>query len=332
MNPTRIAAVLVLLLPAASSAQTVKFDPSRLSLRVEKSDWQLVNGRAVLKSFGRDRHTAREALNLIREVGLNEYGKVGDHGEFEYWLRDGAAPVASGKRSQLRPFDPRKAQLAQSQRIWYMADAGGLLFNFGVDAAAAKRAQAVCLRYGFNQLHLAGDGPSRFMVLYHDPKPIRVPVPTNVSPVRSLRQREELTGSMLLIPEFGAVGRKIPIERRGLSAVYSAGGWELRNGSEVLFRFGKRGDSARMAERILRDSRVTDVCRVGASGPWLLLSHGRIITGPILGPKLTRIEPERDPTTPTDDPIRATIRHFGVDGILRIPASDGDLLILAKSR
>src|SRR5262245_58426339 len=71
------------------------FDYRSAEVEWQDGRWQIRAGSVWLKDFGRQERDAREALNVIRDLRLTQYGTVGAaRPVIEYWLADGRAPAA----------------------------------------------------------------------------------------------------------------------------------------------------------------------------------------------------------------------------------------------
>jgi hypothetical protein len=146
------------------------FDPHTVNVTWQDRNWQLTAGEAVLKDFGRRQQDAREALRLIRELGLSERGTVGGQRPvIEYWLTRGQPP--RWIPSRLRPvvFDRASLRVEQSQLHWCVRDDHRVLFDFGREAEDARRTHAILLAHGFNQVAVVGQGRPTMMVFFAGP-------------------------------------------------------------------------------------------------------------------------------------------------------------------
>lgn len=345
---------------ALSDESTVPIDPDRLRLELIGDDWQLRSGSTTLKNFGRAYADAQEALRIVRTLRANTYGRLGPPGTFEYWLVDGHAPPPFPTRGRARTFDPSKVELKEYQGIWYLGDIRGVLFNFGPSRNDAVAALAVLRRFEFNAFVTIGSPQPRMTVMFRDPQPGLAELAT-AKPTNPLMRHAELTEQLLILPEIGCVGRKIPIEARKLEVRRTNGQWRLFHDADELAAFGASQLDAMQAERSLRDGRVTELCPLASSseaGPiWLPLSWGRLRTGVPLGINETSIQPDRlqlhrndagwflveprQEVRPAIGPIPdeaqakallAVIRHLGTDRLARIGPESGGLRFLAKSR
>src|SRR5437870_475377 len=79
--------------PAKPTENLVRFDPNQVDVQWVDNRWELVAGGKVLKEFGHKEMEARQALRIIRELGLTQLGTVGSpRPVLEYWLVNGNAP------------------------------------------------------------------------------------------------------------------------------------------------------------------------------------------------------------------------------------------------
>jgi hypothetical protein len=119
----------------------------------------------VLKDFGYRQEEARQALRVIRDLHLNQYGTVGSPAPvMEYWLSDGGAPQGLGGGLRALPLEPARLKVEQLQGQWCLRDSHRVLFNFGPRAEEARQALEVIRKYGFTQLGVVGQvTPSMFV-------------------------------------------------------------------------------------------------------------------------------------------------------------------------
>jgi hypothetical protein len=152
--------------PAAGAAQVApmvveslrNFNPEALSLAWNNRCWQLVCDQAVLKDFGPHEQEARQALRLIHELGVNQYGTIGSPWPvMEYWLVNGKAPRSSvqGNLASL-PLQPDALRVEQVQGQWCLRDGQRVLFSFASHVDEAQQALAVVRKYGFRQIAVLG--------------------------------------------------------------------------------------------------------------------------------------------------------------------------------
>jgi hypothetical protein len=135
------------------------FDPQAVSLTWSNRHWQIVAGESVLKDFGPRETEARQALRLIRELHLNQYGSVGAQAPvMEYWLADGGAPHAPLSGVRTLALVPSALRVEQVNGQWCLRDSQRVLFNFGARADEARLALAIMRKYGFAQVGVVGQG------------------------------------------------------------------------------------------------------------------------------------------------------------------------------
>ena len=115
--------------------------------------WELRAGSEVLRDFGNDRGASLEAIRLIKELKVNQLGRVpGSVPPFEYWLVEGKAPRLVNSRAVVLGVAGRNVRAEQVVGTWMVTDGSKGLYDFGKDEAAAKRAAAIFRKHGFNQV------------------------------------------------------------------------------------------------------------------------------------------------------------------------------------
>jgi hypothetical protein len=178
----------------------VTFDPSRLDLTWSNERWLLTAGPVVLKDFGRKESEGRQALRLVRNLRLNQYGTVGSPAlVLEYWLCDGAAPCGVVPGCAIVSFDAAALHVEESLGQWCVRDGRRVLFNFGPRADYAQQTLAILRKYDFTRAAVVGQlTPSMFVFLANpfghgtgSGRPVRRPV-THESPEAAARKAEEL--------------------------------------------------------------------------------------------------------------------------------------------
>jgi hypothetical protein len=149
------------------------FDPSAVQLVWSDRRWQLMTGPDVLKDFGRREAEARQALRLILELGLSQYGTVGAPSPvMEYWLASGQAPRGNAMGLHVLPVDGATLRVEAVQSQWCLRDGQRVLFNFGLRAEEARQALAIIQKYGFTEVGVVGQAaPSMMVFLAHDGAP-----------------------------------------------------------------------------------------------------------------------------------------------------------------
>ncbi|MFO0846292.1 MAG: hypothetical protein U0797_28610 [Gemmataceae bacterium] len=144
------------------------FDPKALQIVWANRHWLLTSGGEVVKDFGTHEQEARQALTVIRELGLTQHGVVGGPTPaMEYWLADGQAPRGL-PRAGLRAtsLTPSALEVAQVQGQWCLRDKARVLFNFGQHADDAHQALGVIRKYQFDQVGVLGQvSPSMYVFL-----------------------------------------------------------------------------------------------------------------------------------------------------------------------
>jgi hypothetical protein len=143
----------------------VTFDPSSVTLRWDHPRWLLMAGESILKDFGRRDQEARQALRLIQELRLTQYGTVGSPTPImEYWLSDGHAPQGFAPGLRRIAMDTASLHVERVQSQWCLRDARTVLFNFGFHSEEAKKALAIIRKYGFSDIGIIGPAQPSMMV------------------------------------------------------------------------------------------------------------------------------------------------------------------------
>ena len=135
----------------------VSFDYRLAELEWRDGRWQLRAGGVWLKDFGGHERDARDALNLIRELHLNQHGTVGTlRPVIEYWLSDGHAPTTATPAARAIAFDREKLTVQQMLEQWCVCEGRRALFAFGGHEDQARQALAIIQHYGFDAVAYVG--------------------------------------------------------------------------------------------------------------------------------------------------------------------------------
>jgi hypothetical protein len=161
---------------AASPPSPRRFDPEALRLRSIQSRWILHEGDKPLKDLGLVEADARQALRLIRELGLNEYGLIGSpRPVMEYWLCSGKAPRGTNRQGmRVVPLETEHLTVAQQFDQWAIKDKVRALLAFHTEAEA-RQALALFQQHRFTQVGLIGMG-SPIMTVFFGPTEGRVSI------------------------------------------------------------------------------------------------------------------------------------------------------------
>ena len=149
------------------TAETLRnFDPAALTLSWNNRRWQIVNKNEVLKDFGSREREAREALQLIHELGVNQYGTIGvPYPVMEYWLINGQGPRALAPGGlRVLDLEPNTLRVEQVQGQWCLCSGQRVVFSFGGRADEARQALGIVQKYGFSQVGVLGKAsPSMYL-------------------------------------------------------------------------------------------------------------------------------------------------------------------------
>jgi hypothetical protein len=288
--------------PVSPKLDVTTFDPRQLDLRLVEGRWQLFAGQVKLKDFGTSEAAGRDAVQLIHDLHLNQYGAIGKPVPvMEYWLSDGQAPQGSVTRHSTLAFDPATVHIEQVQGQWYLRDARQMLFNFGAHPEDAQAALAVVRHHEFNQVGFVGFPiPSMIFFLANPDRRTAIP-PTTAStgPETPLQQAARLQTRQLATPtsplnEPGVFGERQPFDWRMAELCRDHNDWKLMVGTYCLANFGSHEWDAREALRVLQHYRFTEHCRIGsaATGFSYFLANGEAPRGIMFGLRTTSFRPD----------------------------------------
>jgi hypothetical protein len=277
----------------------VTFDASQVELRRAEERWQIWSGTKMVKELGTSEAEAREAITLIRQLGLSQRGVIGTRVPvMEYWLAKDKAPQGLVPAYRLLPIDRPTLRVAQVGGQWCLHDARNLWFNFSVHAADANKALEVIQRYEFNRIGYVGQAEP-VMIYFLGGAPEMKPTPSlqptvAFAPLQALQVRQltppsltmydALTGEEKLAFDW----RRVELRREGLR-------WRLAAGRECLADFGHDELAAREALRTVQFYRFTEQCRVGNEVTPLVyyLVNGQAPRGLRFGTRNTAFHPDR---------------------------------------
>ena len=98
-----------------------KFDPRKLEVRKDGSEWLIASGAEEIGRYGASEYAARDALRTIQEARFNEFCTVGSAG-LTFFLVDGKAPTRVPYHVQGRRFDPNSLKVSQSAGKWAVTE------------------------------------------------------------------------------------------------------------------------------------------------------------------------------------------------------------------
>lgn len=288
--------------PPPAAEQLLRFDDRQVDLRLVNSRWVLMAGRIVLKDFGTAEEEGREALQLIRELRLNQRGAIGHPAPvMEYWLSNGRAPELNMPRHPTLAFDPATLRVEEVQGQWFLRDAHQMLFNFGAHADDARLALDVIRRHEFTQIAYVGPatplmiyflGGSNHTAFSEAPAPLSR-AQAAVQQMLRLQTRQLAPASMTL-EEAGQAGQRLPIDWQQVELHRDRHEWKLMAGGICLANFGAREWEAREALRAVQHYRFTEVCSLGNAGSEFryFLVNGAPPRGVLFGLRNVSFRPE----------------------------------------
>jgi hypothetical protein len=267
-------AVLLYLAPSTLPAgeELVKFVPEQTELRLINDRWFLCCGRTGIKDLGPDERTAREALNLVRDLRLTQRGSIGQPlPVIEYWLADSKAPQALTRNLTLQAFNPDRLHVEQLQGQWCVLDGPQVMFGFGPHAEDARRAMAVLKQYGFNRVGFVGR-PTPVM-MYFLATDEAMPQAAPASPSKTAAQvplAVTLPNYQMNVPsqspeELEQASDHVYFDWFRTEVDCIDGHWKLLAGERCLADFGIPESDARAALDVVRFYHFTEQCRTGSS-------------------------------------------------------------------
>jgi hypothetical protein len=268
----------------------IQFDPADLALKHIGGRYQLWAGRQFLKDLGPNERDATDAAHTVRDLGFNQFGAIaGSSPSFEFWLTDGGPAKGGLAAKNVNPFSAKTLKVEQVGGAWVLRDDKQMLYNFGHQEEAARRAYEIVTKHGFNQLGVVGVPRPVLTYLTIDPFAHPTPVAPRAPDARELLSK--LSEQGLMLPNVGYIGARLPIEYRKLEAVRVQNEWVLAHGKDVLGRFGADSKPARDALRVFQDARITEVDFVGRSGLPIYLCTGQAPRFAGLGINNVRFQP-----------------------------------------
>jgi len=311
---------------AQAPAALLRFDSRVADVQSIDGRWFLVAGGARLKDLGSSEADAREALRLIRDLGLNEYGTVGrPQPILEYWLCNGRAPQGSLAGHRLIAFDAAKLRAEVSAGRWCLRDDRQLLFSFGFSGDDARQALAIVQRYGFNRVAYVGEPIPALMIFLSCPEqplgpqlatpantlyvssPMSEPTPmphaatdwsqppaAEHSIVRATMPAPITLSSLEPAARASTPAEGVAMDWQNATVEHEANDWKLMSDGRSLAHFGANEQAAREALRLVQYYRCTEFCSVGRGEPVLtyFLTGGQAPCGLISACQSMAFRPE----------------------------------------
>jgi hypothetical protein len=280
------------------------FDSAKIRLVVVDSHWEMAAGDQVLKDFGPHEKEARQAVQVIQQLHVNQYGVIGSPAPvLEYWLKDGEAPHPPAGLLRSIPLSVSTLRVEQIRGQWYLRDANKVFFNFGSQVEDARQALAIVQKYHFTNVSSIGPGGTPMFVFTNmDPRnqphaPDRthpaevVPPPQEAKPKPKPAKAPDrwkppvfdARGNLITEPEPTAI--RVPFDWRRAEIRREKGEWKLASGSQVLATFGANEFEARHALTALQHYRFSEQWCAGSEKNAFryFLANGQSPRGVMLG-------------------------------------------------
>ena len=277
-------------------------DVHTLSIRRLGGSWQLHSRGTLFQSFGDDRTSAEEVLQMLRTVRPTQWGTIGNQRPIVgYGLANGAVSKFTPIANRRLPIDLRSLRVEQLQGVWVIRDDANILLNFIGDRLGAMQAVAVASKYGFNQLGFVGSPRPLFAYFYAATEGLdQQQVENGTSPLMRLAQVQNLDRTGIPVPGVGFVGELLRIDPNQLELRNEGGQWIIAQGSDTLAEFGRNEWTARDALKIVQDIHATEFCTMetGDTQVTFFLQNGKApdhlpfaVQGERFDPKTLRVRP-----------------------------------------
>jgi hypothetical protein len=295
-----------------TSEKLTTFENESLDVRCIDGRWELVAGQEKLKDLGQRKDQAREALQILRELRVNQHGTIGTpEPVLEYWLVDGRAPRTLGNRLRFMPLDPDRLRVDQVHGQWCIRDDRTPLFRFGQHQDDARKALDVIRRYGFTQIGHVGYPTPILLYFAAGPKnpgpggslnsplsgtkavqngmgtPLRssmlsqtgTPPPASLLPV-GLQNSGQPPAVRSVLPGVEVLSERVPFDWRQVQLTQTNQEWKLGFGGCTLANFGKDELSARQALAVVQYYHFSEHCLTsGTSSFSYFLCNGQAPRG-----------------------------------------------------
>lgn len=137
--------------------EMIKFDPRKLDVRKDGSEWVIAAGTEVIGRYGQTEWVARDAARTIQDSRFTEFCKVGSAG-LTFFLVDGKAPTRVPYATQGRRFDLNSLKVQKLGEKWAVTENARHL----LDCANQEEGETlvrVLKHYQFDQLCHLGPTP-----------------------------------------------------------------------------------------------------------------------------------------------------------------------------
>ncbi|MBY0523905.1 MAG: hypothetical protein K2R98_10935 [Gemmataceae bacterium] len=312
---------------AQNAEPLMQFDGNRAEVRLMDGRWYLLASGVRIKDLGSSETDARQVLDAIRTLRLNQLGTIGQPQPImEYWLSSGRAPTGMVPGMRQIAFNPQQLQAVAIQGRWCLRDDRDILLSFGTAGELAKHSLEIIRRYGFNRLAYIGETAPVMMVFLNSPDqlphlptpqpqntlfgtslPATAPMPgsADLTSLRTLNSLGSLAPAQL--PTAATLeqrysfqrpeqddGQSVPVDWQRVDLVLGDQGWKLISKGRCLASFGSNEQAARDARALVQYYRATEFCRIGKGGTGLayLLANGEAPRGQMLGARSITFRPE----------------------------------------
>jgi hypothetical protein len=303
---------------AAVQEQLTRFDPNHAFADWSFQGWKISADGATIKDFGRSESDVRQALDLIRELRLNQRGVIGGPApSLEYWLSEGQPPQGPARGLRVLPIDGPSLRVEQSQNQWVLRDDQRVLFSFGQSQADARQALAVLRKYGFTFVGTVGAGAPSMMVFFAQKDIALVspgihPAAPPAEAASAVKAALKGSGLSALVGPAVPPLRGAPVSGNGASVTSDTpdrtpfdwrqvqlrrdgDAWKLTAGSFVLADFGADEYAARQGLSVVQYYRFTERRQIGGASDAFayFLTAGQAPHGVMFGMEGQEFQPDR---------------------------------------
>jgi hypothetical protein len=149
----------------ASDGDHMAFDWRQAQLRVERGEWRLMAGTAVLASFGGNATEARLALSALRYYRFTEQWKAGAEAHDSCYLASKQSPRGTLFGLRTTEIDPQKVEVKQSGGGYEVVAGREVLAHFGSHREEAGRLAEAIRKEGLDRQCKLGEPGKEAMTL-----------------------------------------------------------------------------------------------------------------------------------------------------------------------
>ncbi|MBV5262404.1 hypothetical protein FLX56_28950 [Synechococcus moorigangaii CMS01] len=144
----------------------VSFNPATTTLSQSNGRWRIVDGNHSMFDFGNNSQEAQQALNVIKQYGMNQSCFVGrPDPSLSYLLVNNDAPTGSMPGEDCVSFNPVTTTVSQINGRWKIVDGNHWIFDFENNENEARQSLNIIQAHGFNRSCFVGRPDPSFTYL-----------------------------------------------------------------------------------------------------------------------------------------------------------------------